>query len=582
MNLESLSSDQYNFLAPDFTLLVNDRIVSTDIRGSIIEVRVDDRINQGASLRISLSDKYDLGSQKYKLLDSDYFRIGSKISVKMGYENKQHIMFVGFITKLEPSFFSKTPPTLDISAMDLTYNFLKKKTPEKTFINAKYSDIARELAQSAGLAFDVEDTYESIPRLYKENNVSYYEFLEEICRKIGFNIWIKEYKLSFKKPEHSKQEILVLQLGRDIISFQPSFKATNLYKEVIVKGQDPANPSRTIIGKARTGTETNRIPGERSGSEIAAVQPNSQPKVISDITLYSEMHANTVAQAELDRANNGMFEGTAECIGIPIIRVGENIIIEKIGKRFSRKYNITGTTHTINNNGYRTSFKVGGDVSGILHAITGGEEKKESRAGSGVYTGIVSNNQDPDEMGRIKIKYPWRSEDDESNWIRTSTVMSGDDQGVWFLPEVGDEVLIVFGGGDINRPYVIGSLWNKNANPPESNSDGSNNIRKIKSRSGHEIIFDDNNKEKKEKLEIHTNSGHKIVLDDSQGEEKIEIKDKTEKNRILFDSVKNSINIESSMELKLKADKVEIEGTSTLTLSSKALLTIEGLPVKIN
>jgi uncharacterized protein involved in type VI secretion and phage assembly len=160
--------------------------------------------------------------------------------------------------------------------------------------------------------------------------------------------------------------------------------------------------------------------------------------------------------------------------------------------------------------------------------------------------------------------------------------MAGKDRGTFFLPEVDDEVLVAFDHGDINHPYVLGSLWNGVDTPPETNADGKNNIRKIKSRSGHEIIFDDNHEQHSEKIEIHTKAGHTIVLDDSAGAEKIEIKDKTENNKITIDSVQNSINIESAMQLNIRANVVEIEGTTSLTLKSNAALTIQGLPVKIN
>jgi len=142
--------------------------------------------------------------------------------------------------------------------------------------------------------------------------------------------------------------------------------------------------------------------------------------------------------------------------------------------------------------------------------------------------------------------------------------------------------LVAFEHGDINHPYVIGALWNGVDKPPESNADGKNNIRKIKSRSGHEIIFNDDDTAKKEKIEIHTKAGHKVVLDDSTGKEKIEIIDKTGSNKISIDSVQNSMTIESAMQLKIKANVVEIEGTTSLTLKSNAALTIQGLPVKIN
>jgi uncharacterized protein involved in type VI secretion and phage assembly len=211
-----------------------------------------------------------------------------------------------------------------------------------------------------------------------------------------------------------------------------------------------------------------------------------------------------------------------------------------------------------------------------------GTEERDVRRINGVSAGIVTNNQDPEGLGRVKIKFPWLSDDNETDWVRISTLMAGGERGSFFLPEVGDEVLVAFEHGDINHPFVIGALWNGVDKPPETNSDGRNNIRKIKSRSGHEIIFNDDDTALQEKIEIHTNSGHKIVLDDSVGQEKIEIVDKTGSNKITIDSVQNSMNIESVLQLKIKSAVVEIEGTSSLTLKSNAILTIQGLPVKIN
>lgn len=216
----------------------------------------------------------------------------------------------------------------------------------------------------------------------------------------------------------------------------------------------------------------------------------------------------------------------------------------------------------------------------ILDAL--GDKDKAVGKIYGVTPGIVTNNRDPDKLGRLKVKFPCFSDNNETDWIRMTTFMTGGERGSFFLPEVGDEVLVAFEHGDINLPYVIGMLWNGVDQPPETNSDGQNNIRKIKSRSGHEIIFNDDSTTRQEKIEIHTNAGHKIVLDDSAGQEKIEIVDKSENNKITIDSALNSINIESVMQLKIKSNIVEIEGTTSLTLKSNALLKIEGTLVKIN
>lgn len=217
-----------------------------------------------------------------------------------------------------------------------------------------------------------------------------------------------------------------------------------------------------------------------------------------------------------------------------------------------------------------------------LNEMLSREESQQNRNIYGVAIGIVTNNSDPDGRGRVKVNLPWRGENDESYWARIASPMAGNERGIVFYPEVGDEVLVAFERGDINYPYVIGALWNGLDKPPETNADGKNNIRKIRSRSGHELIFNDDDKAKKEKIEIHTKGGHKIILDDSSGNEKIEIVDKSGNNKIIIDSVQKSIAMESAMKLTIKANVVEIEGSTSLTLKSNAALTIQGMPVKIN
>ena len=187
------------------------------------------------------------------------------------------------------------------------------------------------------------------------------------------------------------------------------------------------------------------------------------------------------------------------------------------------------------------------------------EEGTQTKKIFGVVVGLVTGNHDPEKLGRVRVSFPWREKAEQSYWARIATLMSGNDMGTFFLPEVGDEVLVAFDRGDINHPYVIGCLWNGVDKPPEKNADGQNNIRKIKSRSGHEII-----------------------LDDTAGAEKIEIKDKTGSNSIVIDSLQNSIAIESKMQLKIKSQMIEIEAGSTMTLKAGATLTIQGAMVKIN
>lgn len=208
------------------------------------------------------------------------------------------------------------------------------------------------------------------------------------------------------------------------------------------------------------------------------------------------------------------------------------------------------------------------------------QKAEEETSIKGVAVAVVTNNQDPRGEGRVKITYPWRNSEDESFWARRATAMAGSEIGNYFLPEVGDEVLVAFENGNIDYPYVLGSLWSSQMPPPEGNDDGENNIRKLKSRNGHEFIMDDTNQN--ETLEIRSKSGHKIVFSDAPGGEKIEIIDRTENNSISFDSNQNAIAIKSSMKLSIESNMIEIKAGGTMSLEATGNLTIKGAMVMIN
>jgi len=198
----------------------------------------------------------------------------------------------------------------------------------------------------------------------------------------------------------------------------------------------------------------------------------------------------------------------------------------------------------------------------------------------GVVVGIVTNNQDPDGLARVKVRFPWLTAEEESHWARVASLMAGADRGTFFLPEVDDEVLVVFEHGDVRFPYVIGALWNGVDASPRANDDGENNLRVITSRSGHELIFDDTSGA--EQLEIHTQGGHRVLLDDSSGSEQILIEDASGSNSVAIDSTKGEITIESQTKLILKSQMVEIEAGTAMKLKSGAMLEISGALVKIN
>jgi len=194
----------------------------------------------------------------------------------------------------------------------------------------------------------------------------------------------------------------------------------------------------------------------------------------------------------------------------------------------------------------------------------------------GVVVGVVTNTQDSAGLGRVKVKFPWLSDSEESAWARVATPMAGKGRGFYFLPEVEDEVLLAFEHGDVRFPYVLGALWNGQDKPPENNEDGKNNIRSIKSR-----------------------SGHVIRLNDTDGKEKIEILDKSGKNTVVIDTATNTITLTSDKDItlsaskgtiKLDAQKIEIKSSTDTAIEAGAgmdvkatgTMNVKGAMVNIN
>ncbi len=194
----------------------------------------------------------------------------------------------------------------------------------------------------------------------------------------------------------------------------------------------------------------------------------------------------------------------------------------------------------------------------------------------GVMIGLVTNNQDSAGLGRVKVKFPWLSDQEESDWARIALPMAGGDRGFYFLPEIGDEVLVAFEHGNPSYPYIVGALWNGQDKPPTNNDDGKNDLRLIKSR-----------------------SGHQIQLNDKAGQETIEIIDKSGKNKITFDTISNTIAIASDRDIQLSAPKgaiildaqkievkasasIEIQANTEANIKANAQLNLKGGTINLN
>jgi uncharacterized protein involved in type VI secretion and phage assembly len=213
-------------------------------------------------------------------------------------------------------------------------------------------------------------------------------------------------------------------------------------------------------------------------------------------------------------------------------------------------------------------------MSMMARMAGGGGEAERAADGfpRGLAFGRVTDNQDPESLGRVRVKLELHSDDQESFWARIAAPMAGPEIGAWFLPEIDDEVLVGFIGEDASHPVVLGSVWNSRQPPPETNSDGNNDRRLIRTRSKHELRFDDGEANEIELTmedgsRVYLTDGH-AVMEDRQGN-KVEIKD-------------GNVTVEATQKLTLKGRNVVLEAASQVEIKAGMTCKIQGMMVEIN
>lgn len=240
-------------------------------------------------------------------------------------------------------------------------------------------------------------------------------------------------------------------------------------------------------------------------------------------------------------------------------------------------------------------------IESLYELVKGREEIHDGQGKiSGIVTATVVDINDPENRARVKVNFPWlcdegelkniegrqgtREKRSDSAWAPVASFMAGPDRGGYFIPEPGDKVLVAFHNGDINRPYIIGSVWHGDDKPPEKmDSEGKNNYRSIVSRSGSILRFDDTGGEEKILLRGAQKKKHYIIIEVTKDKEKIEIVDNQVGNRITLDTAANLITIESKkgdIEVKAPRGKFKVQARN-IDIRARASVNISASNIKV-
>ena len=284
--------------------------------------------------------------------------------------------------------------------------------------------------------------------------------------------------------------------------------------------------------------------------------------------------AKALAEGMSNDISSEFIEAEGVCFGNPKVKAGVKVDLQNLGTRFSGKYFVTSASHVWRRGIYETHFAVSGRQPNTINHLLAGRYGGSNGNGrvDGVVVGLVTNLNDDKNLGRVKVKYPWLLDasgvEIESAWAKVSSPMAGQDtKGFYYLPEINDEVLVAFEHGDVNRPYVVGVLWNNTDKPPEAN-----NVAVKDGKVIHRII--------------RSRLGHMIVMDDSSDKPSILIVDKTGQNSVFIDSkkndmvikVQNDLTIEVGRNLKITAKgKIDIDALQDITSVTKAKYTVDAM-----
>jgi phage protein D len=468
-----------------------------------------------------------------------------RILAKAGRVEK--MLFDGEIVEIEPDFALGTQQLI-VRAFDRLHR-LARGHHVRSFLNVSDDDLVKKIAQEAGLQAQVGPMSQVFSYVF-QNNETNLAFLQERAAALGYLLYVQGKTLHCEAPQIGGNPV-ELEWGSTLREFRPRMTTIGQDNSVAARGWNPAT-KQEVVGQAGKAQGVPQLGETMNGGELAYRAFNIEAQMlVADRPIRTQTVADKLAQAVADRQAGSFIEAEGSCTGDPSLIAGASVTIKSVGKRFSGTYYVTRTLHTYNSRqGYVTQFGISGHHPTTLFNLLTREEK--AITSMGLVIGIVTDNQDPDGYGRVKVRYPWLSSDHASDWARVVTPGGGAQRGMEFLPEVNDEVLVGFEMGDIHYPYILGGLWNGRDAPPKNVvSGGKVQQRIIRSRTGHMITLDDND------------DGGGVTIEDKNG------------NKIVMDSGANKLTI-------IVQGNASLNAQGNLTLAAQGRVSIKGTGVEIN
>jgi phage protein D len=629
-----------SYKPPQINIKINNQEVGDDFLEDVIQLSVEESLHMPSMCTIILKNTYYSGrpQQDRPWKHDNLIAIGKKIEVEMvaskteafSEENTGNL-FKGEMTGIECHFTDDSKAPIVIRAYDISHR-LHRGRFNRSFINNTDSDIVDTIAGETGITIRKIDSTTPVHDYIFQENQTNMEFLRSRAFRLGFELFVQNNELYFRKPKEN--ELLELEWLKDINSFRVRVSSAEQVNSVEVRGWDYQQKKSIVVTKQNEQVLTENEYGKGSQVNGQFTQQPESKMIVVDQPVFKEKEADQIAQAICDELGGEFICAEAKAEGNPEIRVGKVVNLkgatyvndfvsspyssrggsqtpsseetaqtpssggrsqtqQNMGK-YDGKYYITETRHLYHKRVYSTDFTVRGLRGGnLLNLISPSPRLQPAQT---LLVGIVTDNQDPENLGRVKVKFPTLTEDHNSNWARVVASGAAKDRGFHCLPEINDEVLVGFEHGNIHRPYIIGNVWNGKDQPPENVDDTvmSNKVRlrTIKTRTGHILQFVEEDKgDSKAGVYITTSKDHKIKINDSDrcveietsGGHKVKMDDQ---NRFIemktsgghkakMDDMGQSVSIESTLNMTLKAQ-------GNIDIKANGVITVQGQIINLN
>ncbi|TYB44064.1 VgrG-related protein [Actinomadura chibensis] len=546
------------------SVTVDGRPLTREQRRSLVQGWVDSSVNVPASFQLTFRDQYR------RLLGELGVRIGSKVVLRalaVGRDGGKPL-FTGEVTALEADF-DDTGKFSVVRGHDPGHRLLRNQRVEG-YQNMTASDIARKIASRNRLRIGRIDPTRTLYETITQPNVTDWEFLIRLAHENGVEVYFSdEGEFRFVEPKPASgapgktakaaSSPYVLEFGTNLRRCRTGVTAADQVGTVRVRGWD-VRRKREVIGRA----DATRNPELDIGlTGVDAVQPFGKAELVETGIPY-DTHAQVkeAAKALAGDVSGAFAELELAADGDPKLRPGLPVAVNRIGRPFEGRYTVTTARHVFGiGDSYETWLTVSGRQHRSLFGLASGGAAPAAPKVPGVASAIVTDIQDPRNQGRVKLRFPWLSDDYVSDWARV-VQYGGVRGGGLLMPDVNDEVLVAFDRGALDHPYVIGGLYNgvdrlpKYRRMPVVGTSGRVNWRSVASRTGNRI----------ELVDAPGQQGVKVA----SGDDRMTVEMRETGTRLTVHS-DGSVDISGNRTVTVRGPVIRVNATTRLDLQAASI-----------